>query len=172
MTQAEAPTFIHTEAERTQMLARMQEIASSYQISAKVLEEVGWLILERDAQEEWDKFDGNDMFDGDMLLPERGEPRISLGPAMRGDHFNITILDGIDRNASSGEIVRLSEDEKRGGLRWRVGIFDTIYSETLGRRIQIEARDIVMAVDPLSLAEHAILAKRLVDNYVMGLVQP
>lgn len=162
----EAPPFIHTEAERAEMLTRMQDIARRDEISAGELEEVGWLILDRDADEVYDSEDG---FGGQMLLPSRDKPEIALESAARGRYFYITILDGIDLNRETGEKIILDQDKKRGSLRWRVGIFNSMYSEFLGRRVEVDAGDYVMAIDSLSPGEHATLARRVVQAYQEGL---
>lgn len=170
MTQAEAPTFIHSEEVRAEMLARMQEIAGNDEIPAEELEEVGWLILKRDSvEEEIEIFEGKEMLDVRMHLPTDDKPEFLVGAATRGEYFEFTVLDGINPSVESGEILRLSNDE--GSLSWRVGIFDTIYSEIQGKRIAIQPRDIVMALEPLSPKEHAIFAKRIVEAYIMGVMQ-
>ena len=165
MAQPEVPTFIHSEAERAEMLTRMQVIAGRHEISADELEEVGWLILERDTD-----YDLEGDFDGGVLLPNRDRPEIVLLGATKGEYFQIVMCDGIDINRYTGEFVQLSKDKDRGSLRWHVGIFGSMYSEILGRRIEVESRDDVMAVDPLSPREHASFAKRLVGSYVRGVL--
>lgn len=119
------------------------------------------------------------MYQGTSLsLPTYEDAEVILRPegTPEENSFDITLADGLDRSADSGEVIRLDKDE-RGGLRWKVGLINTMRSEFLGRRVMVDAGEYIMAVDPLTPKEHAALAKRIVNTYIrapymQGFAQP
>lgn len=167
MAQTEAPQFIHTEDERTQMLYLMQAIAGKDEMPAEDLEEVYYLIWNRDADQHDVEYG---LYDSMRILPNHEQPAIALGPSNRETHeASIILLDGLDRSRDTGEDIRSGQEE--GHLRWHVGLINSMYSEFLGRRVLVDAGEYIMAEDPLTDREHAVLAKRLVENYTLGIEQ-
>lgn len=167
MAQTEAEQFIHTEAERTEMLYRMQAIAGKDEMPAEDLEEIYYLILDRDADQHDVEYG---LYDSMRILPNHEQPAIALGPSNRESHeASIILLDGLDRARDTGEDIR--SDQEDGHLMWRVGLINSMYSEFLGRRVLVDVGEYVMAADPLTDREHAILAKRLVENYTLSIKQ-
>lgn len=167
----ESSKFTYSEATRTQMLEKMQTIASKEEISAKELEDVAWLILGIDTIK-GKEIDDKKGFVGEVALPNLENTTLVLENAKRSEYFDILLADGTkDIRGRSGEYVCMREE--RGSLRWRVGMYDTGFSKFLGREIKYETGiDLIMAVEALSPKEHSVLAKRLVAVYQESLSQP
>lgn len=162
MFSTEVPTYLHSEAERAAMLIKIKDIASKAEISAEELQEVGWLILNRD-QEVGEDLGG--VFDGEWRLPNDESPKIEIAGAIKDEYFIIGLLDKIEPGSEdAGEQIIMEVDEK-GRLRWHVGLLNSMYSEFYGRRVPIESDNYLVAKDPLSPRDHAVLARRLVEVY-------
>jgi hypothetical protein len=158
MSQAEAPQFVYTEAERADMLTKMKDMAGREVLSAEELSDVGWLIIDRDAPEKYaPEFDGTI----DIRDLDKGET-FTLGPAVRGEGFNMEIQ---TVNSTPDEFLILEKDV-RGGLRWQLSFLaGRMYpSRFLNKNFEADG-DIVEGIAPLSPQEHASVAKRLVDAY-------
>ena len=150
-----------TPQERSASLARAKELAAKEELTAEELKDFVYAI--------WAVSDTNglDSEHGDRFFPSGENRRFLLWKSSRsdndGDYVQVNILDGI--TPDSGEIFVL--DEKKGELFWTTGIFDSFYSEFLGRREKLffPGKDSLKSETPLNPQECARLAKTLWEAY-------
>ena len=155
------PERPQTPQERSASLARAKELAAKEELTAEELKDFVYAI--------WAVSDTNglDSKNGERFFPSSENRRFLLwasSPSNDNDYYaDLTILDGV--TPDSGEIFML--DKIRDELIWTTGIFDSFYSEFLGRREKLffPGKDSLKSETPLNPQECARLAKTLWEAY-------
>ena len=149
------------------MQARIEELARKTQLSPDELIEFIYLVWDKISLDEGDK---DIQHDGQMKLPSRENPIILLKVGNPDEMFSeIIFLDNLSKQPvnESGEIVSLVEDTELK-TQWKVGLFDSTYSELLQRRVLLDDENIegvINAVDPLTPKECSGFPGKIYEAY-------
>ncbi len=156
---AEASSYIHSEEERAEMLNRIGEFASKDELSAQELVDLGYLLMDRDADKK--------MLDAGDTYRDRGIGQYIFAASPKTDQeTDFQIYNDSNRR----ELIELEEDIE--SLAWRVSFLsDALYSGMLSRKIEVSPMRWVSANDILTSRDHASIAKRLVTDYLGTLPQ-
>ncbi len=147
------------------MLIEAEELARKDELTAGELKSFFYLIFDSILEGPEDREDEN------PKLPSQERPAISFEGDWRLDAARefafITILDGLNDDYESGEILRLSSRDD-GTFLWDVGANNSFYSEFLGKRVYTGRPESGYGDEPLTDKNHAKAAKLVWEAFTQS----